>query len=90
MKRMPRTWMGASVGSSRSCASPGCIAGPGYGGDVGVGYVGYVGGVYEPGGYEVRWLGTRLSRRASARRRARAGRAGAALDSEGDARRRRP
>ena len=52
MKRMPRTWMGAAVGTFALMSLAGCIAGGGYGGDVGVGYVGYVGGVYEPGGYE--------------------------------------
>jgi hypothetical protein len=52
MKRMPRTWLGAAVGTFALMSLAGCVAGGGYGGDVGVGYVGYVGEVYEPAGYE--------------------------------------
>lgn len=48
MKRMPRTWMWAAVGVLALMSLPGCIAG-GYDGGGGVGYVG---GVYEPAGYE--------------------------------------
>ena len=48
MKHMPRTWKVGAVGVLALTSLAGCVAG-GYGGDVGVGYVG---GVYEPGGYE--------------------------------------
>ena len=48
MKRMPRTWKLSAVGVLVRTSLAGCVVG-GYGGGVGVGYVG---GVYEPGGYE--------------------------------------
>lgn len=51
MKHMPRTWKVRAVGALALTSLAGCVAG-GYDGDVGPGYVGYVGGVYEPGGYE--------------------------------------
>jgi hypothetical protein len=45
MKRMPRTWKLSAVGVLVRTSLAGCVVG-GYGGGVGVGYVG---GVYEPG-----------------------------------------
>jgi hypothetical protein len=48
MKRMTRVWTASAVGTLALMSLSGCVVG-GYGGDIGVGYVG---GVYEPGGYE--------------------------------------
>ena len=48
MKHMPRTWKVSAIGVLAFMSLAACVVG-GYGGDVGVGYVG---GVYEPGGYE--------------------------------------
>jgi hypothetical protein len=48
MKRMPRTWKLGPAGVLLLTSLAGCVVG-GYGGGVGLGYVG---GVYEPGGYE--------------------------------------
>jgi hypothetical protein len=48
MKRMPRTWKVGPAGVLVLTSLAGCVVG-GYGGGVGLGYVG---GVYEPGGYE--------------------------------------
>ncbi|HWZ62728.1 MAG TPA: hypothetical protein VNX02_06900 [Steroidobacteraceae bacterium] len=48
MKHMPRIWKVGAVGLLALAGLAGCVAG-GYDGEVGVGYVG---GFYEPGGYE--------------------------------------
>jgi hypothetical protein len=48
MKRMPRTWKVGVLGALALTSLTACLVG-GYGGGAGVGYVG---GVYEPGGYE--------------------------------------
>jgi hypothetical protein len=45
---IPRIWKVGTVGLIALLTLAGCVVG-GYGGDAGVGYVG---GVYEPGGYE--------------------------------------
>ncbi|MGB9330517.1 MAG: hypothetical protein WCB10_07090 [Steroidobacteraceae bacterium] len=52
MKRMPRTWKVAALGALALTGLTACFVG-GYDGGGGVGYVG---GVYQPGGYEYgRW-----------------------------------
>jgi hypothetical protein len=48
MKHMPRTWKVRAVGVLALVTLAACVVGGGYDGDVGAGYVG---GVYEPGGY---------------------------------------
>jgi hypothetical protein len=48
MRRIPRIWKVGAVGAPTLTSLTACLVG-GYGGDAGVGYVG---GVYEPGGYE--------------------------------------
>jgi hypothetical protein len=48
MNRMPRSCKIGTLGLSAMVTLGACVVG-GYGGDVGVGYVG---GVYDPGGYE--------------------------------------
>lgn len=51
MKRMPRVWKVGAVGLLTLATLAGCLVG-GYGGDDGDVGVGYVGGIYEPSGYE--------------------------------------
>jgi len=51
MKRAHRTWKAGAVGLLTLGSLTGCLVG-GYGGDDGDVGVGYVGGIYEPGGYE--------------------------------------
>jgi hypothetical protein len=48
MKRMPRAWKMGAVGALALTSLTACVVG-GYQGEGGVGYVG---GFYEPGGYE--------------------------------------
>lgn len=48
MKHMPRTWRAGAAGVLALTSLAGCVVG-GYDGEGGVGYVG---GVYAPGGYE--------------------------------------
>jgi hypothetical protein len=48
MNRIPRSWKVGALGALALTSLAACFVG-GYGGGVGVGYVG---GVYEPGGYE--------------------------------------
>lgn len=51
MKSMLRTLTVAAVGVLALLSLAGCVVG-GYDSGGGVGYVGYVGGVYQPAGYE--------------------------------------
>lgn len=51
MKRIPSVWKVGASGLLMLASLAGCLVG-GYGGDGGNVGVGYVGGIYEPGGYE--------------------------------------